>query len=133
MGLKLKRFLIIWCLFHSIALALNLIPIKGEYVSYESVEGKIENLTNYYITDGKYDSEKGFWPFVKIYDKEGYEFRFDNYDGGLTYRIKYARRFNGIFYNYGLRTFTVYILIGLAIVFLPLLWRNKNRIKQSKF
>jgi hypothetical protein len=110
-----KRFLIIWCLFHLFALATSVIPIKGEIL----IEEDGMKYTNYIFTD-KWDVEGKFWPFVEMYDPNGY----NTYNRFIEQRVQKGE-FKGIFRNYNIGAFFVYIVLGLLIVFLPKLWSNK--------
>lgn len=110
---------------HLFALTVNLIPIKGESPQHFC------NEQTYYFTNGHYDSEKGFWPFVKYNQTfHGYGCRDEN-----TGIIGDKEVFNGAFYNYNIGAFIVYIAIGLGIVFIPILWRKptgeQTTLKQS--
>jgi hypothetical protein len=57
--LNQRRFLIVWILFHSFALFVNLTGIRGEIDSGES--------TFYFFTSGE---SSGFWPFTSYYYEE---------------------------------------------------------------
>ena len=117
MSLYQKRFLIVWCIFHSFALATNLIPIDYHYDNQSYGQ-------NYLFTNGDpYNSYLGFWPFVE-YNKTYYGFGIDTYTHTHTHTD--AKQFLGIFFNYNISSFIVYILLGFAIVFIPKLWGNSK-------
>jgi len=99
-------------------LSVNVIPIKGKYENeqkgFEAPPGLV--VPQYIFTEGNYDSRDGFWPFVEYLDK------YTNYN----YPIQDT--FNGIFYNYNIVAFVVYIALGLGIVFLPKFWGTERTI-----
>ncbi len=103
-SLKQRRFLIVWCIFHLFALTVNLIPICG---SISDVESNYGSYHRHIFTNGYYREDDGaFWPFVKFSEYYSY---------------------NGIFHNYSIYAFIVYIAIGFAIVFLPKLWGTTKK------
>jgi hypothetical protein len=105
-SLKQRRFLILWCIFHLIALTVNFIPICGSIADTRDSYGN--NHHSYIFTNGYYRQDDGtFWPFVKFSDDFNYY---------------------GIFYNYSIYAFIVYMTIGFAIVFLPMLWGRNDLI-----
>lgn len=113
-----RRFLIIWCCFHLLALAINLADIEGRTIAdspengYYSHQNDQRNIT-YLFTNG-YDRTDGFWPFVK-YTRAQYN--------PMSGRVDV---FYGIFTGYDISEFLVYVGIGLAIVFLPKLWGTNS-------
>ena len=123
-----KRILIIWSVLHVFALLTNLAPIKGaiENTRDDYPRGVIYE-TNYkydyvFTTGDKFDTELGFWPFVKFYDKMGRMYYFKDpqykFDTGFGRPIFY-----GIFRNYNIGAFAFYILLGFAFVYIPKLWK----------
>jgi len=107
-----RRFLMLWIAFHLIALTVNIVPIKGEHVS--------SNHRLYYILT-EADNPDEFWPFVRyvvpgaIYTKYG----------GMTtqtYATGQTDNFNGIFNDYDISEFLVYVLGAIAIIYIPKLW-----------
>lgn len=108
--LNQKRFLILWILFHSFALFVNLAGVNGftsindhEYVCF---------FTN--TLPGQYPI--GFWPFVTFSPNTIY------YD-----RIV----FNGIFYSYEFPEYIFYMCLGLGIVFIPKLLTTETKQKSN--
>lgn len=106
-----KRFLIVWIAFHFIALLTNVIPIRGQYRIKED-ERYDSYKTMYIFAAPDRSREKEFWPFVEIYEKDGY-----------GYGRSYLR---GIFYSYTFGAFLFYILLGFGIIYLPKLWKGKD-------
>ncbi len=121
-SLNSRRFLLIWFTFHSFALATNLIPIKGEISIQNEGEEYRTSRAFYIFTDAfRLRNESDFWPFVAMYDENGY---------GPDRSI-----FRGIFYDYSIGAFLLYTIGGFVIVFLPLLWGNSvvnDNINSSK-
>lgn len=117
-----RRFLIIWCSFHLFALCTSLIPIKGEIVDQNKYRDYIFTSTDHY------NSERGFWPFVKMLEENGYSTNVEDYtyssSGYPEKTVSRGKRslFKGIFYNYSLGAFLVYILLGFGIIFIPKVW-----------
>ena len=110
---KQKRFLIIWIIFHSFALFVNLAKIQGtikEESSLFTPEAKYE-----YLFTSLTDWDK-FWPITTYYEKV------HKYPTPTTsaYDVIY---FNGIFNSYDYREYIFYILIGIGIVFVPKIWK----------
>lgn len=128
-SLKQRRFLIVWGIFHLFALTVNMIPVEG----LVHISGKIWTKTNPTGIDAHYVNverplyiftypdhsaiDGNFWPFVKMWEADYLGSNSYNDDSDM-----YTGRFKGLFYNYSYKAFIVYILIGLAIVFLPKLW-----------
>ena len=79
--------------------------------NYYNVSGNVTTVT-YLFTDG-YDRTNGFWPFVQ-------------YTPRIYYPLGVNSSFNGIFAGYDVSEFITYIILGLAIVFLPKIW-NDNK------
>ena len=115
--LKQKRFLIVWCCFHLLALLVNIVPINGDLshqVKHNEFSPENNEYNILYVFTNGYDKTDGFWPFVKYSYSKYY------------YNTGTVDVFNGIFAGYDIGEAVTYILIGIAIVFLPKLWRNNR-------
>lgn len=76
----------------------------------------IEDIT-YLFTDGNTFNSSDFWPFTAyLITKE---------DGVSGYYTK-TTCFGGIFNSYGFPEYIAYMLLGLAIVFIPKLWKENE-------
>lgn len=117
LSLNQKRFLIVWILFHSFALFVNLADIKGttQNEGHLVENGYYKNTTINLLTSNTHPS---FWPFVNYYE-DTFEYQSPNY---RTENLD----FNGIFYSYSFSEYIFYILLGLAIIFVPKLWNDKK-------
>ncbi len=109
--LKQRRFLIIWCIFHSFAYISNLIPITFDIHSNDIFTNGDDFNPNY-----------GVWPFVEY-------FRFckscGDWNSAHTMRDD-VNVFRGIFFNYNFMIFIIYLIVGISIVYIPKLWGNKK-------
>jgi hypothetical protein len=103
--LNQKRFLIIWTLFHSFALFVNLAGING-FVTVNDHEYVCIFANT--LPGETYGS--GFWPFV-------------NFSPNYQEMI-----FNGIFYSYGFAEYVFYMLLSIGILFVPKLWSNPQNL-----
>lgn len=129
--LNKRRFLIVWMCIQVVALVVNLVPIEGR---------SINGTHSYYYWTYKSDNKEGdFWPFTKFTSTyTGYvvssKYR-NNHDVSTPVNVNTALAvpagalekversyFYGIFNNYGVGEFIVYVLLGLGIVFIPMLW-----------
>lgn len=97
-----KRFLLIWVVFHLFGLTANLVPIKGEI-------GEDRGAVSYIFTPA--DESNRFWPFVSFVEPYAHGFT-----GEKTYH------FMGIFYEYDISEFLVYVLGAIVIILVPKLW-----------
>ena len=111
-----KRFLIIWILFHSFALFVNVASIKGTITETTSLFSK--NAEYKYLFTSLTDKDK-FWPVTSYYEQV-YKYPTDRTAG---YSITY---FNGIFNSYGYSEYLFYILLGCIFIYIPKLWRASN-------
>jgi hypothetical protein len=109
--LNQKRFLIIWILFHSFALFVNVAHIYGTL--HDGYGKDNDNTTVYLFCNTLPDRESDFWPFTS-YTEESYQSNLGNY---------YERYYGGIFNSYGFPEYIFYMLLGLGIVFIPKLWK----------
>jgi hypothetical protein len=112
------RFLVIWILFHSFALFVNLNDIEGRI-------GNDDLFTQSYSTDS-------FWPFVSFsgtYHQKApiTDYTSDNYNSSnTTYLDKDDTYFKGIFYSYNITAFVFYIILGFSIVYVAKLWKEQT-------
>ena len=118
---------------------MNIVPIKGlihfsgkiwTKTSSTGIDANYINVERplFVFTDGEYSTNGGsFWPFVKMWEADilGYNSYNDDTD-------MYTGRFKGLFYNYNYKAFIVYLLLGLAIVFLPKIWNGNNDNSKPK-
>ena len=120
--LKQRRFLIVWCCFHVFALAVNLIPIDGKISIPKAGTYQFNSSSTHYwiypFTDGS--KGDGFWPFVKFVSSD-----YNPYIGTFT-------RFFGVFTEYQMSTFFVYIVLGFAVIFIPKLWGKPPSIDNEQ-
>jgi len=103
-----KRFLIVWVLFHSLALFVNLAHIDGKIQDGNSSNDN----TTIYLFNGIGGQDSDFWPFTSYhssYNETNLDNRIDYYYGGL-------------FNSYGFPEYIFYLLLGMSIVFIPKLW-----------
>jgi len=113
-----KRFLIVWILFHCLALFVNLTDIEGRI-------GDDDLFTQTY-------NKEGFWPFVSFYETYHQkvpitDYTSDNYNSAnTTYLDKDDTYFKGIFYTYNTTAFVFYIILGFGIVYVPKIWKEQN-------
>jgi len=114
-----KRFLIVWVIFHFLALFVNIADVRGLTNPSLPENGK----TGYQICLFTQYGHDGFWPFVQFY-KENYEQLYATSYGKIVY-------FNGLFYSYDLSAFVFYMLVGLGVVFIPRLWSPSSEKSQS--
>lgn len=113
MNLKLttneKRFLVIWIIVHSFALFVNLADIEG------AIDFNNRDYTytpTYFFTH--YNSNRSdFWPFTKFITTSR-----------CADCVSSETIFEGVFNSYGTAEYLFYMVIGLAIIFVPKLWRK---------
>ncbi|WP_276345636.1 hypothetical protein [Daejeonella sp. JGW-45] len=118
-----RRFLILWVLFHSFALFVNVFKISGTIVN-ESYDAGTYWKSKYVqlFTTGP---DEDFWPITEYSSYRKY--------------IPYYRdtpeevyNFNGIFNSYDFTEYIFYFLIGLGIVFIPKLWQERKAVDNMK-
>ena len=109
--LSQKRFLIIWVLFHSFALLVNLANIEGKIS-----DGAFDNRTTIYLFTHQ-GHQSDFWPFTIFYER---------IPGLPQENIEDYYDFNGVFFSYGFGEYTFYMLVGFGIIYLPKLWSDKK-------
>jgi hypothetical protein len=98
----------------------NIAPIKGVLTRHEDFYSEVPTFI---FTTGVHDKDGGFWPFcdyILTYNRFG-SFRPDDVLYGANVSV-----FKGVFYNYDIKTFLVYILLGLCLVFIPMLWTGSQ-------
>jgi hypothetical protein len=128
---KFRRFLVIWIVFHSIALLSNIIipEYHTETFSYKDDNDYRNTYKNviYYLTNSSSkhkEKEKSFWPLVK-FNENTVEFSQNkqrDYNGVLGYENSY-NQFNGIFYQYDYAEFIFYCVLPFIIIALRRLWK----------
>lgn len=117
-----RRFLIVWLLFHSFALFVNVAKIRGKLVDKRIVHEASMDFqsrdieTNTYVYAFSSDVEsRDFWPFSHFYENRVP-------DGYAKYSNVRIHRFNGIFFGYGWDEFAFYVAIGFVFIFIRKLW-----------
>ena len=118
-----KRFLILWILFHSFALFVNLFDIRGNVVDDIHFTD-----TTYYrksinlLTDTT--NKGGFWPFVNYSSSIDTSSPINHFDGTFYKNIdSKIIEYKGIFSCYRFLQYITYIILGLLIIILPKLWK----------
>ncbi len=110
-----KRFLIVWIVFHSFALFVNVANINW------STEDNYTHNKYYWLTSRLSEDNASFWPFVTYITKSiGTP---DEVYNGITFKgAPDWTLFNGIFYCYNFISYIFYIILGFGIVYVPKLW-----------
>ena len=137
------NLLVIWFLFHGIALFVNVFNIKGD-VSSETKY--IEDRTSkrvfndiYLLTVDKsmrpYNEKKSeaFWPFVNFYSNKlkGPDYSRNGYEGDKAdYYITRFVEFNGIFFQYDYSEFLAYSVLLFLVLYLK--WNSRYTSTKSK-
>jgi len=117
--LNQRRFLIIWILFHSFAYFVNIAQIEGRITIQGDSSVNNYNLLTSINTD---PYEHPFWPFVTFYrDHLNDSFHSTAPNGMVSYT-----NFYGIFNYYSLKAYISYIIIGLALIYVPKFWKNNT-------
>ena len=121
-----RRFLIIWIAFHCTALFFNVAKIEGSLRNrgYSPVFNLFTT-----IDDTHYDE---FYPFVRFV----YTGKYSSIKGEYAYiyvnKSQDATNFFGVFTGYDVKAFFFYIVLGLAIIFLPKLWGTKASLDKAQ-
>lgn len=115
MSVGQRRFLIIWVIFHSVALLMNITKIEGTVHQSLPENGTTGYQINLFTS---FQPDSDLWPFVAIYHSE-YESQNLNTYGDIVY-------FKGIFFGYNAISFLFYILVGFGIVYVPKLWNDQT-------
>lgn len=113
---KNRQFLIIWICTCCFALLCNVIPIRGVLYKgdYEEKRAAI-----FLFTSG---SSRNFWPFTNDFINDQL---FINEEGNLSAGTLEPNGFEGVFNEFDYPEFFVYVLLGLAIVFVPKFWNKE--------
>jgi hypothetical protein len=111
LSLNQRRFLIVWILFNSFALYVNLADVEGAVDLNPSSSHSYRPL--YCLT--RAHNVDSFWPFSSFYRTD--------YDSLTNTNVS---TFLGIFNSYGLKEYIFYMALGFAIVFVPKLWKDKK-------
>lgn len=119
-----KRFLIIWICLHSFALFVNVFNIRGRLSTSNFISSSTAD--NYLFTSSSSSSYKNdFWPITNFTEEQRYyiEPAYLSFQKG-TWAYKTA--FKGIFQDYDYSEFIFYILLGLAVIYLPKIWYSSK-------
>ena len=127
-----KRFLIVWVIFHSFALFVNIAHIEGYYSMKINPPNDYEGFTyTYILTHNDTLNKNSFWPLTKYETGESWVDTIYNYQSvnndlvktPIRFQICNNHYFNGVFNSYGFTEYIFYTLVGIGIVYLPKIWK----------
>jgi hypothetical protein len=127
-SLNQRRFLIVWILFHSFALFVNIAQIQLNYSSPNNDGGR-----DYTYIFTKLTDEEKFWPFTDFrhYVTHSDTSNWQEIPGTKSHMFNVTVRndhyFDGIFNSYGFSEYIFYVLFGFVIIYIPRLWRKKEQ------
>lgn len=127
-SLKQRRFLIVWIALNSIALFVNVAHLEGRIkngmVHFTNGQKDYDYKTICLFQDNNKDIVKTatFYPFTTNFTR--IIFREDWIDGKQYWMGEEG--FLGIFNGYSYFEFFIYLLLGIAVIFLPKLWGKEG-------
>ena len=98
---RYRKLIWIWIVFNLVALSVNVFGIQGH------IRPRANLLTSKY-TFGEYD-DTGLWPFVRLWGTYSPQLRPGD-------RYSEFQLFNGIFYQYGLADFILYMIVLIGFL-----------------
>jgi hypothetical protein len=111
-----RRFLIIWVTVNSFALLSNLAMIRG---IIETQDSTIFLFTNYNL-----GTDSDFWPFTSYYQESiGTPPETTSIPGDVIPGTPPHYFYGGLFNSYGIPEYICYMVLGLAIIFIPKFWK----------
>ncbi|HTE00225.1 MAG TPA: hypothetical protein VK668_13120 [Mucilaginibacter sp.] len=114
-----KRFLIIWIIFHSLALFVNVANISGTIVEQNTNTGK-----EYIYVLTRNTLKTNFWPFTTYNQYVRHIDTISNTPPFINTVEHIDYYYNGIFNSYGYLEYFFYLIIGFMVVYLPKFWSN---------